>query len=96
LYYFPISNKLGWLDQATCVAANNDVSVGGCLQAAMSLSNGNRYPNYVGYVTVCFDGKLLATSGTMSMYTKNLITSSTTVGVVHIHSGKQALLRFFL
>jgi len=83
------STKLGWLDNTECVANSKDISLGGCLQAAMSSSNDNRYPKAVGYVTVCFGGELSATSGTMSMFVKNLNTSSTTVGGVHIHSGKK-------
>ena len=77
------SSVLGWLDQDLCV---EDTISGGCLQARMSSSNGGPYSTADGYITVCFDGKLSETSGTMEMYVQNL--NTTTEGGVHVHSGK--------
>lgn len=80
------STKLGWLDQDECVANTKDITLGGCLQAKMSASNGNTYPDADGYVTVCFGGELSVTSGSLSMYVKGLNISTT--GGVHVHTGE--------
>ena len=79
------STKLGWLDAGACVADTNN---GVCLQAKMTSSNGGTYPNAEGYVTVCFDGALSETSGSLRMNVKGLKVSTT--GGVHIHTGKSS------
>lgn len=77
------SNMLGWLDPDVC-AANSGGS--NCLEASISSSNGNTFPNADGTVTVCFDGRLSATSGTLQMRVENL--GASIVGGVHIHTGR--------
>ena len=79
--------KLGWLDADECVANSKDASIGACLRARMSPSNGKTLPDLAGYVTVCFDGDLSATSGSLDMYVTDLEASVSDKGV-HIHKGK--------
>ena len=59
----------------------------GCLEAKMSSSNGDTYPDANGFVTVCFNRELSSeTGGSMNMYVADLKASTT--GGVHIHLGR--------
>ena len=69
-----------------CVADSNN---GGCLEARIDSIDSN-FPDAEGYITVCFDGALSETSGTLDMYVKDLA-GSITDGGVHIHTGKSIL-----